>query len=63
MRIATGIIMGSLTLAAVVLGGCAAGAGQGPNESFMSQCEAQAKTEQERSECAWRNADRMASGR
>jgi hypothetical protein len=29
----------------------------------MSQCEARAKTQQERNECAWKNAERNASGR
>lgn len=62
MRIESWIRIGWLALAAVALGGCATGAGQGPNQSFMSQCEARAKTEMERSECAWRNAERMASG-
>jgi hypothetical protein len=56
-----GIVLCSLAVA--VLGGCATGASSGPNQSFMSQCEAKASNEQERSECAWKNAERNASGR
>jgi len=61
MQLRIGIVICSLAVAA--LGGCATGGSSGPNQSFMSQCEANASTEQERSECAWKNAERMAGGR
>lgn len=45
------------------LDGCAAGNTTGASPSFMQSCLEKATTDQERSECAWRNASRMASGR
>ena len=60
MQFRIGIVICSLALA---LGGCATGGSSGTNQSFMGKCEAQAATKQERSECAWKNADRMAGGR
>lgn len=63
MQLKSGIILCTLAAAGVLLGGCATGSSSGPNSSFMSQCEAQATTQQERSECAWKNAERNAGGR
>ena len=48
------------TLAAVA--GCATGGTSEVQQTFMQKCRASAETEEERSECAWKNADRMASG-
>lgn len=63
MQLRIGIAICSLAVAGVALGGCATGGASGPNQSFMSQCDARATTEMERSECAWKNAERNASGR
>ncbi len=63
MQLRIGIVICSLAVAGVTLGGCATGGSSGPNWSFMSQCDARAKTQQERNECAWKNAERNASGR
>lgn len=63
MQLKSRIILCALGAAGVFLGGCATGSSSGPNSSFMSQCEAQATTQQERSECAWKNAERNAGGR
>jgi hypothetical protein len=60
MQLRIGILICSL---AVALGGCATDGSSGPNQSFMSQCEANATTQQQRSECAWKNAERNAGGR
>ena len=60
MQLRIGIVICSL---AVALGGCATSGGSGTNQSFMSQCESSAATKQERSECAWKNAERNAGGR
>lgn len=60
MQLKIGIVVCSL---AVALGGCTTGGSSGTNQSFMSQCESRATTKQERSECAWKNAERNASGR
>ena len=62
MQLRIGILICSLAVAGVALG-CATGGSSGPNQSFMSQCEAKAATKQERSECAWKNAERNAGGR
>ena len=63
MQLKSGIVLCALGAAGIVLGGCATGTSGGTNQSFMSQCEARAKTKQERSECAWKNAERNAGGR
>jgi hypothetical protein len=62
-RIGSGIVVWSIIAASVVLTGCATSGGSGAQTTFMEKCTANAKTEQERSDCAWQNADRMASGR
>lgn len=61
MLLRTRIVVGALAVS--LLAGCAAGAGSPPAHSFMGKCTSQASTEQERSECAWENAERMAGGR
>jgi hypothetical protein len=53
----------SLVLACTSFAGCATNATSGAHKTFMAKCEESANTEQERSECAWKNAERMASGR
>jgi hypothetical protein len=55
-----GIALGAV-FALVSLGGCANAGSAAP--SYMQACMAKASTEMERSECAWSNAARMASGR
>jgi H+/gluconate symporter-like permease len=42
--------------------GCATGGTSGTYQTFMQKCLANATTEDERSDCAWKNAERMASG-
>ncbi len=59
MQFRIGIIVWSIL--AAVLTGCATNGTSGGYTSFMQRCTANAKTEQERSECAWKNAERMAS--
>ncbi len=59
MRFGIGIAMGALVAGA--LAGCAAGGNAGA-QTYVQKCFADATTEAERSECAWRNAARMASG-
>jgi hypothetical protein len=62
MPIRIGILTWSMVLACTGLAGCATdGTSAAPN-SFMGRCLENATTEQDRSECAWKNADRMASG-
>jgi len=57
----------SIILAGAVLGACAthgsAGGASGGYKTFMQKCMEKAGTEQQRSECAWENAARMASGK
>lgn len=64
-RIGSGIevVAWSIIAACVVLTGCATSGGSGAQTTFMGKCTTNAKTEQERSDCAWQNADKMASGR
>ncbi len=63
MHFRAAIVLGAMTAVGMALSGCATGGSSGTNSSFMSQCEAQATTQQERSECAWKNAERNAGGR
>lgn len=58
-----GMAVCSLLFASAFLGACATGGGSGGYKTFMQKCEESATTEQERSECAWKNAERNASGR
>ncbi len=57
MRLRIGIVICSLAIAGVTLGGCATGGGSGPSSSFTSQGEAGAKTKQDRNEAAWKRAE------
>jgi len=59
MQLRIGIILCSLLTTGATLSGCAGG----PYKSFMEQCTDNAKNEAERSQCAWENASRMASGK
>jgi len=63
MQIRIGVVALSIIAAGAGMSGCATGAGAGTHKSFMEVCTESAKTEAERSECAWQNASRMASGR
>lgn len=62
MQFRVGIVVWSIIAASGVLTGCAGNGGSGAQTTFMQKCTADAKTKQERSDCAWKNADRMASG-
>ncbi len=57
MQLRIGIVICSLVVAGVTLGGCATGGSSGPNSSFTSQGEAGAKTQQNRNEAAWKRAE------
>ena len=63
MSVRVGIVVCSIIVAAAAVTGCATDGSSGAHTSFMERCTQNAKTEQERSECAWKNADRMAGGR
>ena len=52
-----------MIVAAGAVTGCATDGSSGTHTSYMERCTQNAKNEQERSECAWKNADRMAGGR
>ena len=59
----TGMALGAMLLVAA-LGACASGGSSGGTyKTFMQKCEEAATTEMERSECAWKNAERNASGK
>jgi hypothetical protein len=60
MQFRIGIVVCSIIAGAA---GCATGGTSGAQATYMQSCTANANTEQERSECAWKNADRMAGGR
>ena len=62
MPLRAGIVAWSILVACAGLASCATDGASGAHTSFMAKCEQNAKTGQERSECAWKNADRMASG-
>ena len=58
-----GIVLCSIVVATAAVSGCATDGSSGGHTSYMERCTQNAKNEQERSECAWKNADRMAGGR
>ncbi len=62
MKFCNGAFWCSIVLVSTAVSGCATGGGSGGYQTFMQKCEAAATTNQERSECAWENAERMASG-
>ncbi len=63
MPLRSGIVVCFVASAIAASTGCATGGTSEVHQSFMQKCLANAKTEGERSECAWKNADRMAGGR
>ncbi len=63
MQFRIGIVVWSIIAACAALTGCATGGTPNVQRSFMQQCLANAKTEEDRTECAWANADRMSGGR
>jgi hypothetical protein len=63
MQFRAGIVVWSIIAAGVASSGCATGGGGGDQRSMMATCVDKAKTEAQRSQCAWENANRMASGR
>lgn len=62
MKFRAWILFCSITVVSTLVSGCASGGGSGGFQTFMQKCESAATTERERSECAWENAERMASG-
>lgn len=62
MQLCKSFLLISIIAATTAMVGCATGGGSGQYQSFMEKCMANATTEQERSECAWENSSRMASG-
>jgi len=62
MQFRVGVLVCSIIAAGAALSGCPTGGNSGVQGSFMQRCTADAKSEQERSECAWKNAERMAGG-
>ena len=61
-RIGIGVVVSSVIIACAGLAGCTTGGSSGGRQSFMQSCEQNATSKQARSECAWKNAERMASG-
>ena len=59
MALRIAIVLGAIA-ALSSLGGCAGGSAR---PSYMQSCLEKATSEAQRSECAWSNAARMASGR
>ncbi len=62
MQLRSGIAVCFVASAIAASTGCATGGTSGGYQTFMQKCLANAKTENERSDCAWKNAERMASG-
>ncbi len=62
MQLRIGIVVWSIVAAGGTLSGCATGGGTEIRSSFMQTCMANAITKQAQDECAWENAERMASG-
>ncbi len=62
MQFRIGIVVWSIIAAGAALSGCATGDSSEVHQTFMQKCTANASTEAERSDCAYENADRMASG-
>jgi hypothetical protein len=63
MQLRSGIAVCFVVTAVAATTGCATAGGSAAQQTFMQKCLANAKTEDERSHCAWENADRMAGGR
>ena len=63
MQFRNGIIAWSIISASAVLSGCATDGSSGGATTFMQKCMAKATTKQEKSDCAYANAERMSSGR
>ncbi len=62
MRLRSGIAVCFVASAIAASTGCATGGTSEVYQTFMQKCLANAKTKDERSQCAWKNAERMASG-
>ncbi len=62
MQFKSGIAVCFAVSAVVASTGCATGGTSEVHQTFMQKCTANASTEEERSDCAYENADRMASG-
>jgi len=63
MPLRSGIVVCFVASVIAAATGCVTGGTSEVRQTFMQKCLANAKTENERSECAWKNADRMAGGR
>jgi len=62
MQLRSGIAVCFVASAIAASTGCATGDTSEVHQTFMQKCSANASTEAERSDCAYENADRMASG-
>ena len=62
MQLRSGIAVCFVASAIAAATGCVTGGASGAHQTFMQKCLANAKTKNERSQCAWKNAERMASG-
>ncbi|TDI91747.1 MAG: hypothetical protein E2O65_11340 [Gammaproteobacteria bacterium] len=62
MQLRSGIAVCFVASAVAASTGCATGGTSEVHQTFMQKCLANAKTEDERSGCAWKNAERMADG-
>ena len=62
MQLRIGIAVCFVVSAVAASTGCATGGRSEVHQTFMQKCTANASTEEERSDCAYENADRMASG-
>ena len=62
MQLRIGIAVCFVVSAVVASTGCATGGASEVHQTFMQKCTANASTEEERSDCAYANADRMSSG-
>ncbi len=62
MQLRSGIAACFVAGAIAASTGCATGGSSEAHQSFMQKCLANAKTKDQRSDCAWENADRMAGG-
>ncbi len=63
MQFRIGIVVWSIIAAGTALTGCATNGTSGGYTTFLERCTADAKTKEERSDCAWKNADWVAGGK
>ena len=63
MQFRNGVIAWAVISACAALTGCATDGSSGGATTFMQRCMAKATTKKQQSDCAYANAERMASGR